>query len=173
MSQQPSAPETTTGIPLPHPLVVRTVALEDLAERRSAGDLLDLLPSTGSPLAWVRRGDGLVAWGETLRVQVSGPGRFADAERAWQELLTHAIVRDEVQAPGSGPVAFGSFAFDDDSPAGGVVVVPSVVVGRRGGRTWLTTITTGARLGRVPRLSDVTGPRVPPTDPGTVVYTDD
>ncbi|WP_028050152.1 isochorismate synthase MenF [Cellulomonas sp. URHD0024] len=171
MSQQPTAP-ATTGIPVPHPLVVRTVALDDLAGRRAASDLLDLLPSTGTPLAWVRRGDGLVAWGETLRVQVTGPDRFAEAERAWQELLTHAIVRDEVQVPGSGPIAFGSFAFDDESPAGGVVVVPTVVVGRRGGRTWLTTITTGARLGRVPRLSDVTGPRVAPTDPGTVVYED-
>lgn len=172
MSQLPTAP-APTGSPVPHPLVVRSVALENLADRHSARDLLDLLPSTGAPLAWVRRGDGLVAWGETLRVEVGGASRFADAERAWQELLTHAIVRDEVQVPGSGPVAFGSFAFDDDSPAGGVVVVPSVVVGRRGGTTWLTTITSGARLGRVPRLSDVMGARVPPTDPGTVTYAED
>ena len=100
-----------------------------------------------SPLAWVRRGDGLVAWGETLRVEVGGPDRFADAERAWQELLAHAIVRDEVQVPGSGPVAFGSFAFDDDSPAGGVVVVPSVVVGRRGG----TDLADDDHDGRPPR----------------------
>jgi len=104
---------------------------------------------------------------------VGGATRFADAERAWQELLTHAIVRDEVQVPGSGPVAFGSFAFDDASPAGGVVVVPSVVVGRRGGTTWLTTITAGPRLGAVPRLSDVMGARVPPTDPGEVTYAED
>lgn len=172
MSQQPTAPGSA-GTPVPHPLVVRTVALDDLAQQRSAADLLDLLPSTGSPLAWVRRGDGLVGWGETLRVEVAGPDRFADAERAWQKLLAHAIVRDEVGVPGSGPVAFGSFAFDDDSPAGGVVVVPSVVVGRRGGRTWLTSITTGARIGRAPRLSDVIGPRVAPTDPGVVAYSDD
>ena len=128
-------------------------------------DLLGLLPSQ-APLAWVRRGDGLVAWGETLRIPVSGPDRFADAERAWQDVLAHAIVRDEVQLPGTGPVAFGSFAFDEDSPAGSVLVVPSVIVGRRGGRTWLTTITTGARLGAAPRLADVVGPRVPPVDPG-------
>ncbi|WP_426593085.1 isochorismate synthase [Cellulomonas sp. McL0617] len=169
MSQLPSAP---TGIPVPHPLVVRTVALEDLADEHSAADLLDLLPSTGAPLAWVRRGDGLVAWGETLRVEVGGADRFADAERAWRGLLAHAIVRDEVQVPGTGPVAFGSFAFDDESPAGGVVVVPSVVVGRRSGKTWLTTITTGARLGAAPRLSNVIRARVAPTDPGAVVYED-
>ena len=172
MSTQPSSPADV----VPQPLLVRTVALDDLGDLRDTGapdphELLDLLP-TERPLAWVRRGDGLVAWGETLRVEVGGADRFADAEQAWLDVLAHAIVRDEVQVPGTGPVAFGSFAFDERSAAGGVIVVPKVVVGRRGGRSWLTTITTGARLRATPRLSDVVGPRVPPLDPGTVVYTD-
>ncbi|GEK22071.1 isochorismate synthase [Cellulomonas xylanilytica] len=169
MSTQTSAPADA----VPQPLLVRTVALDGLGDAGAPDphDLLDLLP-TERPLAWVRRGDGLVAWGETLRVEVSGAGRFADAERAWQDVLARAIVRDEVQLPGTGPVAFGSFAFDDRSAAGGVIVVPKVVVGRRGGRTWLTTITTGARLHAAPELGDVVGPRVPPVDPGTVVYAD-
>ena len=178
MSTQTSAPADA----VPHPLVVRTVALDalgdpgaattaDLLDPRDPLDLLSLLPSQ-APLAWVRRGDGLVAWGETLRVEVGGAHRFADAEKAWQDVLARAIVRDEVQLPGTGPVAFGSFAFDDGSAAGGVIVVPKVVVGRRGGRTWLTTITTGARLHAAPRLADVVGPRVPPVDPGAVVYSD-
>ncbi|GEL96752.1 isochorismate synthase [Cellulomonas terrae] len=169
MSTQPSAPADV----VPQPLLVRTVALDDLGDTAAVDphDLLDLLP-TERPLAWVRRGDGLVAWGETLRVEVGGADRFADAERAWQDVLARAIVRDEVQVPGSGPVAFGSFAFDERSAAGGVIVVPKVVVGRRGGRSWLTTITTGARLHPAPRLSDVVGPRVPPVDPGAVAYTD-
>ncbi|GAA3818619.1 isochorismate synthase [Cellulomonas soli] len=191
MSTQTSAPTDR----VPHPLVVRTVALgdDDLtglgdlagspftrgpAGRRAAdagtpdpADLLGLLPAD-APLAWVRRGDGLVAWGEALRVEVHGPDRFAQAERVWQEVLAHAIVRDEVRLPGTGAVAFGSFAFDEDSPAGGVVVVPSVVVGRRGGRTWLTTLTTGARLHGAPRLADVVGDRTPVHDPGEVTSTD-
>ncbi|MBO3083489.1 isochorismate synthase [Cellulomonas fengjieae] len=169
MSTQTSAPADA----VPQPLVVRTVPLDDLGDTATPDphDLLDLLP-TERPLAWVRRGDGLVAWGETMRVTVTGAGRFADAERVWHEVLAHAIVRDEVQLPGTGPVAFGSFAFDDESPAGGVIVVPRVVVGRRGGRTWLTTITSGPRLSPAPRLADVVGPRVPPLDPGGVVYTD-
>ncbi len=172
MSTQTSAPVDD----VPHPLVVRTVPLDDLGAPGAAGapdpqDLLALLP-TERPLAWVRRGDGLVAWGETLRVQVGGAGRFADAERVWQEVLARAIVRDDVQLPGTGPVAFGSFAFDDESSAGGVIVVPRVVVGRRGGRAWLTTISTGARLRAAPELGDVVGPRVPPVDPGEVVYSD-
>ncbi|GIG22213.1 isochorismate synthase [Cellulomonas chitinilytica] len=170
MSSLTSAPTDA----VPQPLVVRTVALDDLAGDQGApdpADLLDLLPSE-APLAWVRRGDGLVAWGETLRIPVAGPHRFAAAERAWQDVLRHAVVRDEVRLPGTGPVAFGSFAFDETSPVGGVVVVPRVVVGRRGGRSWLTTITPGAHLSPAPRLADVVGPRVPAIDPGDVVYDD-
>jgi len=150
---------------VPHPLVVRTVAIS------SAGPLLDLLPAK-APLAWIRRGDGLVGWGEVVRFPVTGPDRFADAERAWQRVLAHAIVRDEVDLPGTGPVAFGSFAFDEDSPAGGVVVIPRVVVGRRGPLTWLTTIETGATLGPTPTLAAATRGRTPVTTPGEVTYSD-
>ena len=128
-----SVMSTLTSAPaerLPHPLVVRTVAL-DLPGAPSSHptdgtlpeadptDLLDLLPAPGrrrQPLAWVRRGDGLVGWGELLRFEVAGSARFADAERAWHDVLAHAIVRDEVRLPGTGPVAFGSFAFDERLP---------------------------------------------------------
>ncbi|OZB50477.1 MAG: isochorismate synthase [Cellulomonas sp. 14-74-6] len=177
-SSAPSAPSL--------PLVVRTVPLDDLAQPRGSGpgapsaagdladraaDLLGLLPAE-APLAWVRRGDGLVAWGEAMRVEVHGSDRFAAAEHAWHQMLAHAVVRDEVRLPGTGPVAFGSFAFDDDSPAGGVVVVPQVVVGRRDGRAWLTTLTTGGHLGAAPRLADVgaDGAREAPRSPGAVTY---
>jgi menaquinone-specific isochorismate synthase len=173
---------STSPDAVPYPLVVRTVALDDLAHRgpRTVGahpgtddatDLLDLLPAD-APLAWVRRGDGLVGWGEALRITVTGPDRFADAERAWHDLLAHAVVRDEVALPGTGPVAFGSFAFDEDSAAGGVVVVPRVVVGRRAGRMWLTTIDSGATLRPAPTLADVVGPRTPVPSPGAVTYGD-
>ncbi|AEE45067.1 isochorismate synthase [Cellulomonas fimi] len=171
MTTQTAAPADA----VPQPLVVRTVPLDDLGRPGPSGapdaaDLLDLLPST-APLAWVRRGDGLVAWGETLRVEVRGADRFARAEEAWRAVLAHAVVRDEVRLPGTGAVAFASFAFDEDSPAGGVVVVPRVVVGRRGDRVWLTTITAG-RIGAAPALADVVGPRVPPVAPGDVAYRD-
>jgi menaquinone-specific isochorismate synthase len=159
---------STSPAAVPYPLVVRTVALDDLDD---ATTLLDLLPAD-APLAWVRRGDGLVGWGQALRLTVTGPDRFADAERAWHELLAHAVVRDEVGLPGTGPVAFGSVAFDEDSPAGGVVVVPRVVVGRRGGRRWLTTIDSGATLRPPPRLADVTAGLSPIPSPGAVEYAD-
>jgi menaquinone-specific isochorismate synthase len=105
--------------------------------------LLDLVPHAhgGTSLdavAWVRAGEGLVGWGTAIRLD-PGPGsaRFAAADEALRTI--DAEVVDEVGLPGTGLVAFGSFAFDDDA-AGSVVVVPRVVVGRRDGRTWLTTI---------------------------------
>ncbi|NMR18796.1 isochorismate synthase MenF [Cellulomonas fimi] len=156
---------TPAGNAVPQPLVVRTVAVDD------PGALLALLPQD-APLAWVRRGDGLVGWGEVLRIPVSGPDRFAAAEDAWHRVLAHAVVRDEVGLPGTGPVAFGSFAFEEDSPRGGVVVVPRVVVGRRGTTAWLTTIDTGATIGPAPSLARAAGSRRPVTAPGAVRYDD-
>ncbi len=175
----------------PQPLVVRTVLLDSLDTGRDEArahsdeghahdpqtspapdpaDLLRLLPAD-APLTWVRRGEGLVAWGEALRVPVSGPDRFRAAERAWQDVVRRAIVRDEVGVPGTGAVAFGSFAFDDDSADGGVLVVPRVVVGRRGGICWITTIDTGATLSTAPGwplLARHLAEREPVTAPGRV-----
>ena len=128
---------TMTTAPDAVPLVTRTVALPD------PGPLLALLPRS-APLAWLRRDEGLVGWGEAVRIETRGPDRFADAERAWRELTAHAVVRDEVGLPGTGPVAFGSFAFSPASGATSVLVVPKVLVGRRGNRFWLTTTGTGA-----------------------------
>ena len=148
------------------PLVVRTVALD------SPDDLLALLPAH-APLAWVRRGDGLVGWGEAVRIDVDGEQRFADAERAWQHLIAHAVVRDEVELPGTGPVAFGSFAFDGQSSAGGALVVPRVVVGRRDGHAWLTVIETAGNLGPAPDAALLAAHRAgltPVTAPGDVEY---
>lgn len=114
------------------PLVVRTVPLPD------PGRLLDLLPST-EVTAWVRRGEGIVGWGVAARVRTAGPTRFSDAHAWWRERTRTAVVRDEVQVPGTGLVAFGSFAFADES-GDSVLVVPEVVVGRRDGVAWMTRI---------------------------------
>ncbi len=115
-------------------MVVRTVALES----DDVDVLVDLLPAQRS-LAWLRRGDGLVGWGEAAVVHTSGATRFADADKWWSETTGRACVQDEVGEPGSGLIAFGSFAFADE-PGSSVLVVPRVVVGRRGERAWLTTI---------------------------------
>jgi isochorismate synthase len=117
------------------PLVVRTVAVDD------PGPLLALLPALDGHggTAWVRRGEGLVGWGEAAVLRTSGPDRFAEARSWWESHARAAVVRDEVGEPGTGLVCFGSFAFADE-PGDSVLVVPEVVVGRRGDRTWVTTI---------------------------------
>jgi menaquinone-specific isochorismate synthase len=118
-----------TTAPLPPGVRVRTRPVTD-------GGLLERLPDE-RPLCWVRGGEGLVGWGEVARFTTSGPGRFAEADAWWRAFAAGLQVHDEVGAEGTGPVAFASFTFADSSP-GSVVIVPRVVVGRAGGRAWIT-----------------------------------
>ena len=112
-------------------LRVRSVRVE-------AGGLLERLPTEGA-LAWVRNGEGLVGWGVAARIEVAGAERFSRAQRWWQEWCRNAQIEDAVGVPGSGPVAFASFAFDPE-PGTSTVVVPRVVLGRRGDDTWMTVV---------------------------------
>ena len=116
----------------PGPLTVRTVEVPD------PGDLIAALPEQG--LSWVRRGDGMVAWGEVARFASSGPTRMDEALMWWRRTTRHADVRDEVKARGTGLIAFGSFSFADASPAGGVLIVPRYVLGRVDGRSFFTVV---------------------------------
>jgi menaquinone-specific isochorismate synthase len=138
----------------PSLLTVSTVRVED------PGPLLDLLPDAGA-LAWVQGGEGLVGWGEVARLELAGAGRFAEAQGWWDALVARSAVQDEVDLPGTGLVAFGSFAFD---PARGssALVVPQVVVGHRAGTWWRTTIGAAAPE----------EPRTPPRPPSSVVFSD-
>jgi len=100
-------------------------------------ELLDVLPAQGA-LSWVRRGEGLIGWGEAARLEVSGPDALAEATDWWAAFTSDAVVDDRLGVPGSGPVLFASIAFD---PVAGtsVFVVPEVLVGRRDGVGWVTT----------------------------------
>jgi menaquinone-specific isochorismate synthase len=114
--------------------VVRTVPVAD------PGDLILQLPGPGS-LAWIRQGEGLAGWGEVARVTVpAGQDRFTAADKWLRALLDGALIEDRVGAPGCGPVAFGSFTFDPTSE-GSVLILPQVILGRRAGQAWLTSIT--------------------------------
>jgi len=142
------------------PLVARSVPVDD------PGALVDLLPSHDERLAWVRHGDGLVGWGVSAVVRPTGPRRFEEAQRWWRECGRTAVVRDEVGVPGSGLVAFGSFGFADE-PGDSVLVVPEVVVGRRGDRCWVTNI--GAST--IGSLTDVR-PTAKPSPPSGISLAD-
>jgi menaquinone-specific isochorismate synthase len=118
---------------MPEGLTVTTVSVAD------PGDLLSRLPAP-APSAWIRHGDGIVGWGEAARLTLpAGDDRFAAGEKWLAELFHAARVRDEVGVPGTGPVAFGSFTFDPASD-GSVLIVPEVILGRRSGISWQTTI---------------------------------
>ncbi|MET0819970.1 MAG: isochorismate synthase [Aeromicrobium sp.] len=140
------------------PLVVRSAPVDD------PGELLALLPPDDA-YAWVHGGDGLVGWGRAIELRTSGADRFADASAWWRELSSRAVIRDEVDTPGSGLVAFGSFTFADDAE-GSVLVVPEVVVGRRDGVSWVTVIGTG--ITAAPPLV----PDAPPQAPVGTTFTD-
>ena len=120
----------------PNRLVVRTVPIA------GQDDLLALLPSPDA-VAWIRRGEGLIGWGETASISLpAGEDRFTAGEKWLRALFETAEVDDRVGLAGCGPVAFGSFTFDPASD-GSLLVVPRTVIGRSGGRTWHTTIGDG------------------------------
>lgn len=101
-------------------------------------DLLELLPSESS--AFVRGGQGLIGWGEAKRLSATGPNRIAELASAWRSYVSELEVVDSVSLPGSGPVAFGTIAFADNSEAESVLVMPRVVIGRRDDRFWITSV---------------------------------
>jgi menaquinone-specific isochorismate synthase len=149
MSTLPGTAAKAMPPPSGSPLVVRTQAVGD------PGALLGLLPGVEPEqlLSWVRHGEGLVGWGRAATFQVSGPDRFSRADAWWRGVVGHAVVRDEVHQPGSGLVVFGSLPFADDSHEPGVLVVPEVVVGRRGDRWWVTTVGHDLRLPPIPHVA--------------------
>lgn len=104
-------------------------------------NLIDVLPAE-DPVAWIRRGEGLVGWGVAARLQVRGDETFSRTQRWWNRLLAGAHVEDTVDMPGTGPVAFASFSFDLNGLS--EIVVPQYVVGKKGGQTWITTVGSDA-----------------------------
>lgn len=92
-------------------------------------------------LCWSRRENGLVGFGELTRFTASGPERFLEADIWWRHLVLEADVTDPLELPGTGPVAFGSFAFSKTSDFESRLILPEIVVGIRDGQSWLTQLT--------------------------------
>lgn len=135
-------------------LEVRTEPIPD------PGDLL-MHAAPGDPLVFLRGADGLVGQGEALRLVFSGPQRVAEAAAAWRAVGAAAHVDDPVGLPGTGLVAFGSLAFADESAAESVLIVPSVIIGRRDGVAWMTWVAPRSQVELVETspLSTPLGPR--------------
>lgn len=116
-------------------------------ETREIDPVEDLLAyaDPAVPLAWLRRGDGIVAVGSGTVAEIRVPpgedvARSAIIASAWQELVRDAEIDDPLGLPGTGLIAFGALTFDEDSSADSVLLVPSTVIGRHRGRSWLTRI---------------------------------
>src|SRR6476620_12330508 len=92
-------------------------------------------------LCWSRRENGLVGFGELARFTATGPDRFLEADIWWRHLVLEAEVAYSVELPGTGPVAFGSFAFSKTSAHESRLIVPEIVVGVRDNQAWLTQLT--------------------------------
>lgn len=147
-----TAPSTTrraTGVTA---LSVETTPLDDVRH------LVPFLDSR-RPLVWIRKGEGIAGIGEALRLEFRGPDRIRQASDAWRATVQAATVTDAVRTPGTGLVAFGTFAFDDESTATSVLIVPQIVLGRRGGRSWITRITP---VDDSPAAANAADPRTQP-----------
>jgi len=108
--------------------------------KSSPGGLPDFLVRD-DVLCWTRREAGLVGFGEIARFAATGPDRFLEADIWWRHLVLEADITDSVELPGTGPVAFGSFAFSKTSAHESRLIVPEIVVGVRDSRLWLTQLT--------------------------------
>lgn len=118
------------------PLVARTTRLDDDIDLLAfAGDEGLLFESTEHGLA----GRGPAA----LRIDLpTGARRATDAADVVARALADVEVDDEVDRPGTGPVAFAAIPFDDAAAA--VATVPALVLGRAAdGTRWVTRIGTG------------------------------
>ncbi|HKR47976.1 MAG TPA: isochorismate synthase [Pseudonocardiaceae bacterium] len=124
-------------------------------------DLLAHLPETAPVVAWLRNGEGLVGWGEAIRIPVgTGDDRFARAQEDFTAFCASLHIVDFVNRAGTGPVAFGSFAFDPRS-SDSVLVVPRVILAHRDGHSWLTTIGGSEHfLESMPRMADRSASRI-------------
>ena len=137
-------------------------------------------------LCWTRREAGLVGFGEIARFTATGPERFLEADIWWRHLVIEADITDSVDLPGTGPVAFGSFAFSKKSAHESRLIVPEIVVGVRDGRFWVTQLTfddgalteagalaalerwlSGGSSADARTLADSPAPAAPPAGDGT------
>jgi menaquinone-specific isochorismate synthase len=118
-------------------LVARTTRVA-AGGRPAAG--LDLLAAAGADgILWHHDSLALAGRGQALRIRL--PGGLADTAgvEAVRAILATIEAHDEVGLPGCGPVAVGALAFDRSADGG--LVVPEVLLGRRGDDAWITTVT--------------------------------
>jgi menaquinone-specific isochorismate synthase len=91
--------------------------------------------------AWIRSGDGLVGFGEYKKIEISGKDRFKQARTWWSNQLSDFKIQNNAHGSGTGPVLFASFSFDPNEKS--VLVIPEVILGKKGGKSWVTWLGQG------------------------------
>src|ERR1022692_4156287 len=143
---------TMRTMPGPDRLAATTARLAGQGTGIDAGDV-GLLAAAGSDgLLWQHEGFGLAGRGVALRIEL--PRGLTDAAAVAEVAGNLAAIRrsDDVAGPGTGAVAVGALPFARNAP--GALVVPRVVIGRRDGEAWITTI---ARPGDGPSAARLAG----------------
>jgi menaquinone-specific isochorismate synthase len=88
--------------------------------------------------SWIRGGDGLIGFGEWKSTSVKGKNRFTGARKWWHEQLATLKIQNSVHGSGTGPILFSSFSFDSSEES--KLVIPEIVIGKRGDKSWITWI---------------------------------
>ena len=129
--------------------------------------LLDLAPAGSS--VFIRHDQGLIGWGEAKRFVATGKDRIAKLASQWREFVAGLEVDDSVQLSGTGPIAFGTIAFADESSIESVLILPKVIVGRRDDRFWITRV-DGAELPVSESVSPVDSVELQPGSVGRAAF---
>lgn len=121
-----------------------------VVETREIDPVEDLLAfaDPDSPLAWLRRGEGMIGIGSVSWYESGGedPPPLDDGGHPiapadwWRAVCVDAEIDDPIRLHGTGLMAFGTLVFDARSSASSRLVIPQAVIGRRDGRSWLTRI---------------------------------
>lgn len=131
------------------------------------GPLERFLPHSEPTTAFLRKGQGFVGIGELARFETD----YIDTADVWWDEIAKMIDHDSELPgqPGVGPLAFGSFVFDPERSAQrSVLVVPNIILGRKGDRAWLTKIGEKPQEMTLPEPAEPTIPPVLRLDRGDV-----
>jgi menaquinone-specific isochorismate synthase len=83
---------------------------------------------------------------------VRGPKRFAEASAWWRNELSQFEIRNNVHGSGTGPILFTSFSFLESEES--ELVIPEIIVGKKGNTSWITWIGDGNQPGISARVLD-------------------
>ena len=107
--------------------------------------------------SWIRGGDGLIGFGSYAKRTISGSHRFEQASAWWREERSNFAIHNNVHGSGTGPILFASFSFDENDES--ELVIPEIVVGRKGEKAWVTWIGDGSQ----PTLQNFSTQSIHPT----------